>query len=101
MKGKLIWTVLGFALGGVTAYILTKRREELLERVITLQEKLKDKEITNKTKETLNEIISKLNTLTKEKIKVKSHAEIKEDAKTLEEVEEKLEKLESLVQLER
>ncbi len=101
MKGRLVWTVLGFVLGGVAAYMLTKRREELLERIITLQEKLKDKEIANKTKDTLNELINKLNSITREKIRSKSPSKIKESSKTLEEVEEKLEKLENLIQSER
>ena len=99
MRSKFLLMLVGATLGGVTAYLLTKRNEELKNRISVLQEKIKKTDLSNKVKSSLDEIISKLNKITKEKSDSSSVSNIDRE-KILKEVDEKVEQLEELLKKE-
>jgi len=95
---KLIMTLLGFILGGVSAYILTKRREELKRQVAILQEKVKQKELSEKTRAKVEEVLKKVNKTLKERKKKGVAQDLEEEIKNLAELEEEIEKLKVAVE---
>jgi uncharacterized protein HemX len=97
---KLILTVLGFLLGGVTAYLVTKRREELKRQVAVLQEKLKQKELSEKTRAKLEKMISKINENLKERKKKGVAQDLDEEMKNLAKIEEEIDKLREVIEAE-
>ncbi|RUM60650.1 MAG: hypothetical protein DSY66_01780 [Persephonella sp.] len=96
MRNKFFTMLLGATLGGITAYIIVKRNEELKNRIAILQEKLKSAQFTGKIKGTLDEILNKLNKVSEESVKSPSVSN-EERERILREVEEKVEKLEELI----
>ncbi len=96
MRNKFFTMLLGATLGGITAYIIVKRNEELKNRIAILQEKLKSAQFTDKIKGTLDEILNKLNKVSEESVKTPSVSK-EERERILREVEEKVEKLEELI----
>jgi len=95
---KIVLTAIGFALGGLTAYLITKRREELLRQVAVLQEKVKQKEISEKTKAKLENVLNKLNKTLKEKRKKGKAQDLEQEVKKLVEIEEEIEKLKEAIE---
>ena len=99
MRGKFFLMLVGATLGGVSAYILTKRNEELKNRIAILQEKVKKTDLSNKVKSSLDDILSKLNKITTEKT-VSTPVDNADRERILREVEEKVEQLEELLKKE-
>ena len=99
MRGKFLLMVAGATLGGITAYVLTKKNEELKNRIAVLQERVKNTELSNKVKSSVEEILSKLTKVTTEKTATAPVSNADRE-KILKEVEEKVEQLEDLLKRE-
>ncbi len=99
MRGRFLLMLVGATLGGISAYLLTKRNEELKNRIAILQEKISKTELSNKVKSSLDEILSKLNKITTEK-SVSPTVNNVDRERILKEVEEKVEQLEELLRKE-
>ena len=99
MRGKFLLMLLGATLGGVSAYLITKRNEELKKKIAVLQEKVKSTEVSNKVKTSLDEILSKLNNVLNKKVEAPT-VSTAEKEEILKEVEEKIEQLEELLKKE-
>ncbi len=99
MRGKFLLMLVGATLGGISAYLLTKRNEELKNRIALLQEKINKTELSNKAKLSLDELLSKLNKITTEKSVSPTVNNIDRE-KILREVEEKVGQLEELLKKE-
>ncbi|RUM56833.1 MAG: hypothetical protein DSY59_02945 [Persephonella sp.] len=99
MRGKFLLMLVGATLGGISAYLFTKKDEELKNRIAVLQEKVKKTDLSNKVKSSLDEILSKLNKITTEKVASPSIDNVDRE-RVLREVEEKVEQLEELLRKE-
>ena len=99
MRGKFLLMLVGATLGGISAYLFTKKDEELKIRIAVLQEKVKKTALSNKIKSSLDEILSKLNKITTEKVASPSVDNVDRE-RILREVEEKVEQLEELLRKE-
>ncbi len=99
MRGKFLFMLFSASLGGLTAYLLTKRNEELKNKIAVLQEKVKKTDLSNKVKSSLDEILSKLNKITTEKAASPSVNNVDRE-RILREVEEKVGQLEELLKKE-
>lgn len=90
---KVVTLIAGLAVGAVTAYLLTQRREEVLQKLSEIQNSIKDLELKDKARITMNEVVSKVKKL----LQKGEELTAEEKEKMLAEIEEKLKKLEEAI----
>jgi uncharacterized protein HemX len=96
MKKSTLLIAVGSVLGAVGAYFAYKRKDEILAKLSEIQENLKEAELTEKAKTSVNDLIERLTSL----IKKEETLTKEEKEKTLAEIEEKVKKLEEVVKAE-
>ncbi len=90
---KVVTLVAGLALGAITAYVVAQRKEEIMKKLNEIQNAIKDLELKDKARVTMNEVVSKVKNL----LQKGEELTLEEKEKMLAEIEEKLKKLEDAI----
>ncbi len=90
---KVITLVAGLAVGAITAYLVAQRKEEIMKKLNEIQNAIKDLELKDKARVTMNEVVSKVKNL----LQKGEELTLEEKEKMLAEIEEKLKKLEDAI----
>ncbi len=90
---KVITLVAGLAVGAITAYVVAQRKEEIMKKLNEIQNAIKDLELKDKARVTMNEVVSKVKNL----LQKGEELSVEEKEKMLAEIEEKLKKLEDAI----
>ncbi len=90
---KVITLVAGLAVGAITAYVVAQRKEEIMKKLNEIQNAIKDLELKDKARVTMNEVVSKVKNL----LQKGEELTLEEKEKMLAEIEEKLKKLEDAI----
>ncbi len=96
-KRSALFFILGTLVGAVATYAASAKREELMGKLDELQEQLRNSEISDKAKQLVKDITDNIQTLLSTKSEELSEEEKKD---ILEEVEEKIQKLEETIKSE-
>ncbi len=90
---KVVTLLAGLAVGAVAAYVVAQRKEEIMQKLNEIQNAIKDLELKEKARVTMNEVVSKVKNL----LQKGEELTIEEKEKMLAEIEEKLKKLEDAI----
>jgi vacuolar-type H+-ATPase subunit I/STV1 len=92
-KNLLIWLI-AFILGALFGYVVADRKKEILEKIGNLEKKIKDNDLTSEIKDKVKDVIESVKSFLDESEKVAKEEE--EDILNI--VEEKIKKLEKILQ---
>ncbi len=90
---KVLVLIAGVAAGVAAAYVVSQRKEEIIKKLNEIQGMLKDMELRDKAKNSINDVVQKVKKL----ISKGEELTIEEKEKMLSEIEEKIHRLEEAI----